>query len=51
LLASTFNDQQLRVQALKLSDPYDQGNLIWTVPEGAKLLDIINIYVYERYPL
>jgi hypothetical protein len=50
-LASAFNDQQLRIQALKLSDPYDQGNLIWTVPEGAKLLDIINIYVYERYPL
>jgi hypothetical protein len=50
-LASTFNDEQLRAQALKLRDPYDQGNLIWAVPDGAKLLDIINIYVYERYPL
>jgi hypothetical protein len=49
-LAGKFNDEQLRVQALKLSDPYDQGNLVWTVPEGAKLLDITNIYVYEQYP-
>jgi hypothetical protein len=49
-LAGKFDDEQLRVQALKLSDPYDQGNLVWTVPKGANLLDIMNIYVYEQYP-
>jgi hypothetical protein len=50
-LASSFNDKQLRVQALRLTDPYDQPALIWTVPEGGKLLDITNIYVYDRFPL
>jgi hypothetical protein len=49
-VAGQFNDEQLRRQALKLTDPYDQSNLVWTVPDGAELLDITNIYVFERYP-
>ena len=50
-MAGKFNDEQLRLQALKLRDPYDQSNLVYTVPESAALLDITNIYVYEQYPL
>lgn len=49
-LAGKFNDEQLRNQALKLSDPYEQRNLIWVIPDGAKLLDIINVYSFEQYP-
>jgi hypothetical protein len=49
-MAGKFNDEHLRHQALKLKNPYDQPELIWTVPEGAGLLDILNIYTFERWP-
>jgi hypothetical protein len=49
-LASSFNDQQLRQQALKLKDPYDQPNLTFETPDRSALLDIINIYSFEKYP-
>lgn len=50
-LASSFNDQQLRQQALKLKDPYDQPNLTFETPDPSALLDIINIYTFEKYPV
>ncbi|NUU44496.1 hypothetical protein [Tardiphaga robiniae] len=49
-LASSFNDQQLRHQALKLKDPYDQPNLTFEMPDRSALLDIINIYTFDKYP-
>jgi hypothetical protein len=49
-LAGKFNDEKLRLQALRLSDPYDQPDLAFTVQADTKLLDIINIYSFEQYP-
>lgn len=50
-MAGKFDDAQLRVQALKLKDPYDQPDLITHIPQDAQLLDIVNVYVFERYPI
>ena len=50
-MAGKFDDGQLRLQALRLRDPYDQPDLIFNIPSDAILLDIINIYVFERYPV
>lgn len=49
-MAGKFDDSQLRLQALKLSDPYDQSNLVFEVREGVSLVDILNIYTFEKYP-
>lgn len=49
-MASKINDDQLRRQALKLTDPNEQPDLIRTIPEDAALLDILNIYSFERWP-
>jgi hypothetical protein len=49
-LAGKYNDAQLRQQALKLTDPYDQPNLIFELAPEAALLDINNIYSFDRYP-
>jgi hypothetical protein len=49
-MAGKFNDSELRHLALKLTDPYDQPDLIFEVPADAELLDILNIYAFERWP-
>jgi hypothetical protein len=49
-MAGKINDYQLRRQALKLRDPYDQPDLVWNIQDGAVLLDILNIYAFERWP-
>jgi hypothetical protein len=49
-MASAKDDEQLRLRALRLTDPYDQLNLIWSVPKNAALLTITNVYTYERWP-
>jgi hypothetical protein len=49
-MASKINDEFLRNQALILKDPYSQKGLIWEIPNSAVLLDIINIYKFERWP-
>lgn len=49
-MAGKFDDSQLRLQALKLKDPYDQPDLVFEWPEDIGLVDIINIYSFERYP-
>jgi hypothetical protein len=41
-MSGKCNDEQLRLQALKLRDPYDQPDLITAIPSDAKLFDIIN---------
>jgi hypothetical protein len=41
-MAGTISGHQLRRQALKLSDPYDQQRLIWQLPPGEALVDIFN---------
>lgn len=50
-MAAKFNDANLRNQALKLNDPYAQPDLIIDeIPERAILLDLLNIYSFERWP-
>jgi hypothetical protein len=49
-MASALNTDQIRNTVFRLTDPYDQSDLISYVPEHAKLLDILNIYEFERYP-
>jgi hypothetical protein len=49
-MAGKLNDDHLRNQALKLKDPYDQRDIIYVIPEGAVLLDIVNIYTFDRWP-
>jgi hypothetical protein len=49
-MAGKISDEFLRYEALSLSDPYDQIGLIWEIPIGAVLLDIINIYKFDRWP-
>ena len=39
-MAGTFNDAQLRQQALKLTDPYDQTNLIFELAPEAVLSSV-----------
>lgn len=49
-MAGKFDDQQLRQLALKLTDPYDQPDLLTTLPDDAQLLDVINVYSYDQWP-
>lgn len=49
-MAGALNTQHIRNTVFRLTDPYDQGGLINHVPEHAKLLDILNIYEFERFP-
>jgi hypothetical protein len=49
-LAGTLSDRDLRRQTLKLADPYKQPGLIRTIPKGVTLVDIINLYAFERWP-
>lgn len=49
-MAGKISDKQLRRQALKLKDPYEQPSLAWEIPADAHLLDIFNLYVYEQWP-
>jgi hypothetical protein len=49
-MASALNTDQIRNTVFRLTDPYDQSDLINYVPDQAKLLDILNIYEFERFP-
>ena len=49
-MAGALNTDQIRNTVYRLTDPYDQSNLIPCIPEGAQLLDILNIYEFERFP-
>lgn len=49
-MAGALNNDLLRNTVFRLTDPYDQSGLINCIPEGAKLLDILNIYEFERFP-
>jgi hypothetical protein len=49
-MAGALNTDQIRNTVFRLTDPYDQSDLISCIPEDAKLLDILNIYEFERFP-
>ncbi|WP_027577125.1 hypothetical protein [Bradyrhizobium sp. WSM1743] len=49
-MAGAINTDLIRNTVFRLTDPYDQRDLINYVPEHAKLLDILNIYEFERFP-
>jgi hypothetical protein len=49
-MAGALNTDLIRNTVFRLTDPYDQKNLISCIPEDAKLLDILNIYEFERFP-
>lgn len=49
-MAGALNTDQIRNTVFRLTDPYDQRDLISYIPEDARLLDILNIYEFERYP-
>jgi hypothetical protein len=49
-MAGALNTDHIRNTVFRLTDPYDQSGLISHVPEHAKLLDILNIYEFERFP-
>lgn len=49
-MAGAFNTDLIRNTVFRLTDPYDQSDLINCIPEDAKLLDILNIYEFERFP-
>ncbi|MCS3498303.1 hypothetical protein M2189_002739 [Bradyrhizobium japonicum] len=49
-MAGALNTDLIRNTVFRLTDPYDQRDLINYVPEHAKLLDILNIYEFERFP-
>jgi hypothetical protein len=49
-MAGALNTDQIRNTVYRLTDPYDQSDLISCIPEDAKLLDILNIYEFERFP-
>lgn len=50
-MAGALNTDLIRNTAFRLTDPYDQSDLINCIPDGAKLLDILNIYEFERFPI
>lgn len=49
-MAGALNTDQIRNTVFRLTDPYDQSDLISCIPEDARLLDILNIYEFERFP-
>lgn len=49
-MAGALNNDLIRNTVFRLTDPYDQSGLINYVPVHAKLLDILNIYEFERFP-
>lgn len=49
-MAGALNTDLIRNTVFRLTDPYDQSDLISCIPENAKLLDILNIYEFERFP-
>jgi len=49
-MAGALNNDLIRNTVFRLTDPYDQKDLICYIPEQAKLLDILNIYEFERWP-
>jgi hypothetical protein len=49
-LSSKHSDEALLQISLKLTDPYEQSDVIHHIPQDARLLDIINTYVYEKWP-
>lgn len=49
-MAGALNTDLIRNTVFRLSDPYDQRDLISCIPADAKLLDILNIYEFERFP-
>lgn len=49
-MAGALNTELIRNTVFRLTDPYDQSDLINCIPENAKLLDILNIYEFERFP-
>ncbi|OKO68916.1 hypothetical protein [Bradyrhizobium sp. NAS96.2] len=49
-MAGALNTDLIRNTVFRLTDPYDQSDLINCIPEDAKLLDILNIYEFERFP-
>jgi hypothetical protein len=50
-MSAKISDKDLRRQALNLKNAYEQPGLTWSIPEGIKLLDIINIYEHEEWPV
>src|SRR5581483_10093919 len=49
-MAGALNIDHIRNTVFRLTDPYDQSDLITCIPEDAKLLDILNIYEFARFP-
>lgn len=49
-MSAKLSDKELRQQALKLSDPYEQRDLAWEIPAGVTLLDILNLYTFDQWP-
>jgi hypothetical protein len=45
-----LSDDELRGTELRLHDPYTQERLVRKIPPGAQLIDIVNVYVFERWP-
>lgn len=51
-MAGKLSDRELRRQALKLRDPYEQSkHLVWDIPDDVALVDILNLYTYKEWPL
>lgn len=49
-MAGAFNTDLIRNTVFRLSDPYDQNDLITCISADAKLLDVLNVYEFERFP-
>ncbi|SFJ85541.1 hypothetical protein [Bradyrhizobium sp. Gha] len=50
-MAGALNTDLIRNTVFRLTDPYDQRDLISYIPDDAKLLDILNIYEFARFPI
>lgn len=50
LKARQYTDQELRDADLRITDPYDQPDLVDEVPPGARLVEILNTYAFEHWP-
>lgn len=50
LKARQYTDEEIRDADLRITDPYDQPDRVKKIPPGARLVDILNTYAFERWP-
>ena len=43
-------DQDLRLAELRITDPYKQTGIVWEIPPGVELVEVINTYTFDRWP-